>query len=156
MILGNTAHTVRVAMSHLHSLLWSFLKTFSLPWQPNDGYARVVSCSHLKHAFTSGLHQRIPVYPDVQYMVVYQCIVAEANSTAFFVDGSSMSNLQVCWYQTGILSLCHVKHIMGQVCQAQLELHERCYFNPSCWHNLCLLLAQLHSSRPLACTEILW
>ena len=28
-------------------------------------------------------------------MVVYQCIVAEANTIAFFVDGSSMSNLQV-------------------------------------------------------------
>ena len=32
---------------------------------------------------------------DVQYMVVYQCIVAEASMTAFFVDGSSLSNLQV-------------------------------------------------------------
>lgn len=31
----------------------------------------------------------------LQYMVVYQCIVAEANTTAFFVDGSSLSTLQV-------------------------------------------------------------
>ncbi len=32
----------------------------------------------------------------VQYMVVYQCIVAEANTAAFVLDGSSLSNLQVC------------------------------------------------------------
>jgi len=32
----------------------------------------------------------------VQYMVVYQCIVAEANTAAFVLDGSSLSNLQMC------------------------------------------------------------
>ena len=32
---------------------------------------------------------------DMQYMVVCQCIIAEANTMAFFVDGSSMSILQV-------------------------------------------------------------
>ena len=31
----------------------------------------------------------------VQYMVVYQCIVAAASNTAFFVDGSSFSVVQV-------------------------------------------------------------
>ena len=31
----------------------------------------------------------------VQFMVLSQCIIAEANMTAFFVDGSSLSNLQV-------------------------------------------------------------
>lgn len=31
----------------------------------------------------------------LQYLVVYLCIVAEANATAFFLDGSSMSNIQV-------------------------------------------------------------
>lgn len=31
----------------------------------------------------------------VQYLVVYQCIVAEASTTAFYVDGSSLSTLQV-------------------------------------------------------------
>ena len=30
-------------------------------------------------------------------MVVYEAIVAEAQMTAFFVDGSSLSNLQVCY-----------------------------------------------------------
>ncbi len=28
-------------------------------------------------------------------MVVYQCNVAQANMTAFFVDGSTLSNIQV-------------------------------------------------------------
>ena len=32
---------------------------------------------------------------DVQYMVICQCIVAQANTMAFIVDGSSMSNTQV-------------------------------------------------------------
>ena len=32
----------------------------------------------------------------VQYMVVYEAVVAEAQMTAFFVDGSSLSNMQVC------------------------------------------------------------
>ncbi len=32
-----------------------------------------------------------------QYMVVYQCIVAQASMAAFFVDGSSLNNLQV-WF----------------------------------------------------------
>ncbi len=31
----------------------------------------------------------------LQYMVVYQCIVAQASMAAFFVDGSSLDNLQV-------------------------------------------------------------
>ena len=31
----------------------------------------------------------------VQYMVVYECILALLNCAAFFVDGSSLSNLQV-------------------------------------------------------------
>ena len=30
-----------------------------------------------------------------QYMVVYQCILAQASMAAFFVDGSSLDNLQV-------------------------------------------------------------
>ena len=32
---------------------------------------------------------------SVQFMVVYQCNVSQANMTAFFVDGSTLSNLQV-------------------------------------------------------------
>lgn len=32
---------------------------------------------------------------NVQYMVVYQGLVAEASMTAFFVNGSSLSILQV-------------------------------------------------------------
>lgn len=35
------------------------------------------------------------IYNALQYLVVYLCIVAEANATAFFLDGSSMSNIQV-------------------------------------------------------------
>ena len=31
----------------------------------------------------------------MQYMVVYQFILGEINSTAFFEDGSSITNLQV-------------------------------------------------------------
>ena len=32
----------------------------------------------------------------VQYVVVVQCIIAEANTTAYFMDpGSSLSNIQV-------------------------------------------------------------
>ncbi len=31
----------------------------------------------------------------MQFMVVYQCNVAQANMTAFFVDGSTLSNIQV-------------------------------------------------------------
>ncbi len=31
----------------------------------------------------------------MQFMVIYQCNVAQANMTAFFVDGSTLSNLQV-------------------------------------------------------------
>jgi len=31
----------------------------------------------------------------MQYMVVYQCILAQASMAAFFVDGSSLDNLQV-------------------------------------------------------------
>lgn len=31
----------------------------------------------------------------MQYVVVFQCILAQANMTAFFVDGSYLSNWQV-------------------------------------------------------------
>lgn len=31
----------------------------------------------------------------LQYMIVYQCILGEVNNVAFWVDGSSLSNLQV-------------------------------------------------------------
>jgi hypothetical protein len=41
---------------------------------------------------------------SVQFMVVYQCNVAQANMTAFFVDGSTLSNLQVSYS----VSLCDV------------------------------------------------
>jgi len=33
-------------------------------------------------------------------MVVYQCIVAQASMAAFFVDGSSLDNLQVLLMST--------------------------------------------------------
>jgi len=36
----------------------------------------------------------------LQYMVVYQCIVAQASMAAFFVDGSSLDNLQVLLMST--------------------------------------------------------
>lgn len=32
---------------------------------------------------------------SMQFMVVYQCNVAQANMIAFFVDGSTLSNIQV-------------------------------------------------------------
>ena len=59
-----------------------------------------------RHATTSMLHNcpgcecrlcehRSNAGCVVQYMVVYQCIVAQASMTAFFVDGSSLDNLQV-------------------------------------------------------------
>lgn len=33
----------------------------------------------------------------LQYLIVYQCIVAEANAQAFFIDGSALSNIQVTY-----------------------------------------------------------
>ncbi len=41
-------------------------------------------------------------------MVVYQCIVAEANTAAFVLDGSSLSNLQVCCNKRSQQSACTV------------------------------------------------
>jgi len=33
----------------------------------------------------------------VQYIVVYECVLSLLSCAAFFVDGSSLSNLQVCF-----------------------------------------------------------
>ena len=47
---------------------------------------------------------------SMQFMVVYQCNVAQANMTAFFVDGSTLSNLQVrhsvCYALWGVRFSC--------------------------------------------------
>ena len=37
----------------------------------------------------------LTVADAMQYMIVYQCILGEINNVAFWVDGSSMSSLQV-------------------------------------------------------------
>ena len=51
----------------------------------------------------------------LQYMVVYQCVLATANVAAFCVDGSSTSNLQVNVSRVNVLQ---------QTC---LHTHVHCY-----------------------------
>ncbi|KAL0036849.1 hypothetical protein WJX77_002108 [Trebouxia sp. C0004] len=41
-----------------------------------------------------------------KYLVVYLCIVAEANATAFFLDGSSMSNIQMQAIDVQAMAMC--------------------------------------------------
>ena len=43
----------------------------------------------------------------VQYMVVYECVLSLLSCAAFFVDGSSFSNLQVCFSLSILCAQCN-------------------------------------------------
>lgn len=66
----------------------------------------------------------------LQYLVVYQCIVAEANATAFYIDGSSMSNAQVTNASHALVTLCsylsdvssHLASLACDLCQETSSL----------------------------------
>lgn len=60
----------------------------------------------------------------MQYMVVYQCILGEINNVAFWVDGSSISNLQVSCKVTESVD----SHTKCHCSLSQLSIHN---FSPS-------------------------